>query len=55
MRLIEAGTDIDYNGPAGPMTFSEAGEPSEANYAIFTYGDDNVIDESLTEYQYIQL
>jgi ABC-type branched-subunit amino acid transport system substrate-binding protein len=55
VALIEAGTDIDYNGPAGPMTFSESGEPSEANYAIFTYGDDNVIDESLTEYQYIQL
>jgi ABC-type branched-subunit amino acid transport system substrate-binding protein len=53
--LIEQGEDIDYDGPSGPQTFSEAGEPTEASFAILSYGDDNQIDDELTEYRFAQL
>ena len=42
IALIEAGTDIDYDGPAGPMTFGPEGEPTEASYAILCYDENNV-------------
>ncbi len=35
--LIEAGEDIDYDGPSGPQTFSQAGEPTEASFQILRY------------------
>jgi ABC-type branched-subunit amino acid transport system substrate-binding protein len=54
-ELIEAGEDIDYDGPSGPQTFSDAGEPTEASFAILSYGDDNQIDDSITEYRFAQL
>jgi ABC-type branched-subunit amino acid transport system substrate-binding protein len=54
-ELIDAGTDIDYDGPSGPQTFSDAGEPSEASFAILAYGEGNTIDDSLTEYRFAQL
>jgi ABC-type branched-subunit amino acid transport system substrate-binding protein len=50
--LIEDGEDIDYNGPSGPQTFSRAGEPTEASFAILHYGDDNQIDDEMTEYEF---
>ena len=50
--LIEAGEDIDYDGAGGPYTFGDAGEPTEASFAILQYGPDNQIDDSLTEYQF---
>jgi ABC-type branched-subunit amino acid transport system substrate-binding protein len=53
--LIEQGEDIDYDGPSGPQTFSEAGEPTEASFAILQYGEDNRIDDSLTEYKFAQI
>ena len=53
--LIEAGTDIDYDGPSGPLSFGPAGEPTEASFAILQYGPDNQIDTSLTTYQFAQL
>ncbi len=40
--LIEAGDDIDYDGPAGPMTFGPEGEPTEASFAILSYDETNV-------------
>ena len=59
--LIDAGTDIDYDGPSGPQSFGPAGEPTEATFQILSYGGDvnadddagnvNEIDPSLTEYQ----
>jgi hypothetical protein len=50
--LIDAGTtDIDYDGPSGPQEFSQPGEPTAATFAILSYGQDNRIDDSLTEYQ----
>ncbi|MGH1503084.1 MAG: ABC transporter substrate-binding protein [Acidimicrobiales bacterium] len=54
-ELIAAGTDIDYDGPSGPQAFGEAGEPTEASFAILAYGDDNQIDSSLTEFRFASL
>lgn len=43
-------TDIDYDGVSGPLEFSGNGEPTEASYGVLTFGDDNRIDDSLTEF-----
>jgi branched-chain amino acid transport system substrate-binding protein len=50
--LVADGEDIDYDGVGGPYTFGDAGEPTEASFAIQQYGPDNQIDASLTEYQF---
>jgi ABC-type branched-subunit amino acid transport system substrate-binding protein len=55
VELIEAGEDIDYNGPSGPQQFSQPGEPTAASFAIMSYGDDNQIDDSLTEFRQASL
>jgi branched-chain amino acid transport system substrate-binding protein len=55
LALLEDGEDIDYNGPSGPQEFSQPGEPTAASFAIMSYGDDNQIDESLTEYRQASL
>ncbi|HKJ57288.1 MAG TPA: ABC transporter substrate-binding protein [Nitriliruptoraceae bacterium] len=52
LELIEAGTDIDYDGVGGPYEFSDAGEPTEASFAILEYGEDNRINDELTEFQF---
>lgn len=33
-ELLDAGEDIDYDGPSGPMDFTDAGEPSQGTYAL---------------------
>jgi ABC-type branched-subunit amino acid transport system substrate-binding protein len=54
-ELIDGGTtDIDYDGPSGPQSFSQPGEPTEASFSISTYGEDNQIDDSKTEYRTAQ-
>ncbi len=50
MELVEAGTDIDYDGVSGPMEFNGNGEPLVASYGVLQFGDDNRLDDSLTEY-----
>ncbi|HET8957732.1 MAG TPA: ABC transporter substrate-binding protein [Microcella sp.] len=40
-ELIAAGTAIDYDGPSGPITFDENGDPTEATIGIYQYGADN--------------
>ncbi len=50
--LVADGEDIDYDGVGGPYTFSDAGEPTEASFAILQYGADNQIDDSLTAYEF---
>ena len=42
--LIEAGTDIDYDGVSGPLTFAGNGEPIVASYAKLIIGDNNRVD-----------
>jgi branched-chain amino acid transport system substrate-binding protein len=43
VALIEAGTDIDYDGPSGPQSFGPEGEPTEASFAILTYDAANTV------------
>jgi len=50
--LIEGGaTDIDYDGPSGPQSFSQAGEPTEASFSISTYAPNNTIDAEATQFR----
>lgn len=39
--LIAAGTDIDYDGLSGPITFSDKGDVTEATISIFKYSTGN--------------
>jgi len=39
--LLEQGEDIDYNGASGPITFSDAGDVTEATVGIYEYQADN--------------
>ena len=56
MELIEAGENIDYDGPSGPQTFSPAGEPTEANFTILGYDENNRVDGDVApEYQFAQI
>ncbi len=55
VALLDEGTDIDYNGPSGPQDFSQPGEPTAASFAVQSYGENNRIDDSLTEYRQAQL
>jgi ABC-type branched-subunit amino acid transport system substrate-binding protein len=47
--LVDAGTDIDYDGVSGPLDFNGNGEPLAGSYAILEFGADNRLDESLEE------
>jgi ABC-type branched-subunit amino acid transport system substrate-binding protein len=53
--MIAEGADIDYDGPSGPQTFGEAGEPSEASFAVLSYGEGNEIDTEATVYKFAKL
>ena len=55
LELIDAGTDIDYDGVGGPYEFADAGEPTEASFAILQYGDDNRIDDSVTTFEFASM
>ena len=39
--LLGQGEDIDYNGVSGPITFSDAGDVTEATIGIYEYQADN--------------
>jgi hypothetical protein len=49
--LVANGEDIDYDGPSGPQEFSQPGELTAASFAIISYGEDNRIDDSATEFR----
>ena len=40
-ELLEQDKNIDYDGPSGPVSFNEAGDPAEAFIGVYEYGDDN--------------
>ena len=50
-QLVADGEDIDYNGPSGPQEFSQPGEPTAATFAVMSYGEDNQIDDTATEFR----
>jgi ABC-type branched-subunit amino acid transport system substrate-binding protein len=41
VKLVKAGTDIDYDGVSGPVEFSDQGDPTEATIGIYQYGANN--------------
>ncbi|CAH0149690.1 Leucine-, isoleucine-, valine-, threonine-, and alanine-binding protein [Arthrobacter sp. Bi83] len=41
VTLLRNGKDIDYDGQSGPITFSDAGDPTEAYIGIYEYDDTN--------------
>lgn len=41
VELLDAGTDIDYDGVSGPIELNSTGSPSSATIGIFQYADDN--------------
>ncbi len=56
VALIEAGTDIDYDGPSGPQTFGPEGEPTEASFKILTYDANNAVEADVpTEYRFAKI
>jgi ABC-type branched-subunit amino acid transport system substrate-binding protein len=38
---LSEGTQIDWDGPSGPITLDESGDPTEATIGIYQYKDDN--------------
>jgi ABC-type branched-subunit amino acid transport system substrate-binding protein len=44
LALVEAGTDIDYEGVSGGTDMSGNGEPIIGSYAVQVYGEDNRLD-----------
>ncbi len=41
VTLLRGGKDIDYDGQSGPVSFSDAGDPTEAYIGIYEFQDDN--------------
>ncbi|WP_369133290.1 ABC transporter substrate-binding protein [Modestobacter sp. I12A-02662] len=50
LAILQAGGDVDYDGVTGPLSFTDAGEPAQASFGLQQFGEDNQIDESLTEF-----
>ena len=40
-QIILDGGVVDYDGPSGPITFDENGDPTEATIGIYEYNEDN--------------
>ena len=40
--LINAGTDIDFEGVSGPISFDANGDPTEAYVGIYLFDDKNI-------------
>ncbi|CCQ16269.1 putative ABC transporter substrate-binding protein [Rhodococcus sp. AW25M09] len=43
LPLVQAGTDIDYDGITGTLNFSDAGEPATGSYGNLVFGPDNTL------------
>jgi ABC-type branched-subunit amino acid transport system substrate-binding protein len=50
IALVDAGTDIDYDGFGGPYDFAEAGEPAAASFRIWEYDGESDPNAELDEY-----
>ncbi len=44
VELLDAGTDIDFDGVSGPLEFIDAGEPSEASILTLQFDAEGVIE-----------
>jgi len=54
LPLLEAGTDIDYEGVSGPTNMSGNGEPLIGSYAVQVYGDDNRLDPEQETFETVE-
>jgi ABC-type branched-subunit amino acid transport system substrate-binding protein len=54
LALVQAGTDIDYEGASGPTDMSGNGDPILGSYAIQVYGDDNRLDPELETFRTVE-
>ncbi len=54
LALVEAGTDIDYEGVSGATDMSGNGEPIVGSYAVQVYGDDNRLDAELETFKTVE-
>jgi len=54
LALVEAGTDIDYDGVSGPIDFAGNGDPTVGSYGVLEFGADNQIDDDLTEFRVVE-
>ncbi|MGB0112554.1 MAG: ABC transporter substrate-binding protein [Ilumatobacteraceae bacterium] len=50
IALVDAGTDIDYDGFGGPYDFADAGEPAAASFRIWVYDGDSDPNSELDTY-----
>ncbi|WP_163164252.1 ABC transporter substrate-binding protein [Arthrobacter sp. Alg241-R88] len=50
VTLLREGKDIDYDGQSGPVTFSDAGDPTEAYIGIYEYTNDNKLKPLQSEF-----
>ncbi|MDQ0822175.1 branched-chain amino acid transport system substrate-binding protein [Arthrobacter sp. V4I6] len=50
VTLLRNGQDVDYDGQSGPITFSDAGDPTEAYIGIYEYQDDNTYTPAKEEF-----
>ena len=50
VALVQAGTDIDYEGASGPNTMNGNGEPIEASYGVLTFDATNRFDYGNASY-----
>ncbi len=51
LEILNDGGNVDYDGASGPLSFAEPGEPAVASFGLLQFGEDNKIDDSLTEFQ----
>lgn len=50
LDIINAGGNVDYDGITGPLSFTDAGEPAQASFGLLQFGEDNALDDTLTEF-----
>ena len=50
-ELVEAGTDLDYDGLSGPIEFDENGDPTEASVGVYEYDAANKIPAKAQNYK----
>ncbi|MCU1517085.1 MAG: braC [Pseudarthrobacter sp.] len=50
VTLLREGKDIDYDGQSGPVTFSDAGDPTEAYIGIYEYTAENKLNPVKSEF-----
>lgn len=48
-KLLDQGTDIDYDGVSGPLDFTEAGEPGTAQIEVYGYDEQGKLETLRTE------